>query len=130
VPAGPKWWNAELLHDPAIAALASKVRCTVESSWGPVLAEQVETDGIWCRIPVSVSVRSTRGSWELAADYAKGDPWDPRFPLTDDELAAKVVEYTADALGQVSADLLVDAGRRLDQDGAINDLVRALSSSD
>ena len=128
VPAGPKWWRESNLSDPRVAEIAGKVVCAIEPSWSWVLAEQVEGDGIWRRIPVAVTVRTARGEWSACADYAKGDPFgDSRFVFTGAELAVKVLEYCSDELGPAAAQRLLDASSRLTEPGAIGELISALS---
>ncbi|HEY4333771.1 MAG TPA: MmgE/PrpD family protein, partial [Ilumatobacteraceae bacterium] len=56
VPPGPAWWDAEQL-DADSRRLATRVRSAVDQSLGPVMTEQIRTEGFFRRLPLTVQVR-------------------------------------------------------------------------
>lgn len=130
IPAGPQWWDEALMSDPRVSAIAARVSAAVRPDWALEVVSQVEKDGVWREMPVAVTVSTPQGTWRTETRLAKGDPWDPRFRLTDDELRSKVLEYARHHLGDHGASELFAAAMGLDTSPSLDAMTDALIMKD
>lgn len=99
-PAGPAWFTAQRIADPAVLSIADRVRVTTD----PAVEEARRRDSSALRATVTVRFRDGRVV-EARAVSARGGPDDP---LTDDEVASKARTLIAPALGDTRTEQLID----------------------
>jgi 2-methylcitrate dehydratase PrpD len=126
VPAGPEWSKPHRLAAPEVNAVAGRVTCAVEPSWGPVLEAQVKESGRWGRMPVRLSVSARGQRFEVSTDTARGDP-DPANRLSDAELIDKAHRFADEGLTPAGVDALVECVAKADSLSDVAELAEALT---
>lgn len=117
IPAGPKWVTAERLADPFSRRLAAMVEITEDpdSTRAYMELRRLETRGA---AEVHVGGQVYRRSYLNGETYGS-----PGMPLTDAMVEEKFLELTSLSMDAARARKLLDAVRRIDEVGDINDLV-------
>lgn len=87
VPAGPRWYDPEVMADPAIAAFRARV--TVEPEPSSANIGTWMTGGQWRGVPGGVDVHARGQVFSATADMSLGDPWSTETLYSDDALMAK-----------------------------------------
>ncbi|MFY9328839.1 MAG: MmgE/PrpD family protein [Georgfuchsia sp.] len=127
IPPGPKWFNADLSSE-RVRSFARKVRHEVNAEWGPLLAEQMEKEGVLRYIPTEVIVRTRSGAeYRGFAQSAHGDPWAAGFEMTDAELGDKARGYLDGILPAAKIDALITAVFDLDKASDVRAVAHAMS---
>lgn len=116
-PTGPSWYAPELLADPAIAALAGRIR--VEPSVGADDAYYQEG-----KLPAEATVWTQDGR-ELTGriDYARGEPANP---LSDQDLADKFIGLAEPVLGGGQAGVVLGLIHQLEALDDVRELTARL----
>jgi 2-methylcitrate dehydratase PrpD len=128
VPPGPRWFDPAEFRDPDRQHFAKKVSCEFVEAWNEPFMAQVLTDGKFRKVPITVEVTTSDGSWSRSTDYAKGDPWgEAEHQMTDAELATKVRDFTAAHLTGPAADRLFASAMQLDHAPDLNELTAAFT---
>ncbi|NGP07391.1 MmgE/PrpD family protein [Rhodococcus sp. 14C212] len=126
VPAGPAWFDDELLQSDRIRTLARKVRHEVNPDWGPVMLEQMETQGFSARIPTEVTLRTRSGhTYTEYTEYAKGDPWSAETAFGFDDVADKTRRFLHNILPAARIEELIEAVRVLEGSTDISRIAKA-----
>ncbi|ODU06247.1 MAG: hypothetical protein ABS81_05380 [Pseudonocardia sp. SCN 72-86] len=126
VPAGPRWWAADLRADPAVHAFVDRVRGRVEPAWHDLLVEQVGGGGRFRRLPTRVTVTARGARVSAFADVPSGDPSPADVYLDDAALAAKFSTFLEGVGAPGSAARLLEAGMDLDRAVTLDGLAEVL----
>jgi hypothetical protein len=103
------------------------VRHEVEPSWGPILLEQMQSDGFFSRLPTEVVVRTKSGAEHRRyTEYALGDPWSAESTYSDDQVAAKARQYLEAILPASRIEDLVKAVEGLETATDVSAIVEAM----
>ncbi len=125
VPPGPAWYRPDTLKDPAVRALAAKVRVTrdevLASEWESILT--ADGGGRLRRTRGSVTVTTADARFDRDTDYAIGDPWRPETAVSWSFLEEKFASFAGDLITPGRRDEIVSLFRELD---AVDDVAGEL----
>jgi 2-methylcitrate dehydratase PrpD len=102
----PTWWEAASRSDPEVLALMDRVELETDAAAQARYAAERNS----ARIPATVSIETSRGTFERARRHARGGLDDP---LTGEEIERKFRELAGPASG-VPADRILDAVSKLE----------------
>ncbi len=123
-PPGPRWFDADTFADPAVRALAAKVRTAPD----PVLADEwhktVSGGGKVRRTRGNVLIETRGGTHTLESDFALGDPWSEQTRAGWDFVEGKLDSFCADVLTDDQRKALLRTVRHLD---AVDDITTDLT---
>jgi 2-methylcitrate dehydratase PrpD len=112
---GPSWQTADNIADERQHAFAQKVRIEGHRDAGPVIAQQMMTDGRFRRIPNEVRITARGEVFSDSNEYSWGDPWTEQTRMTDEQLKDKFRVYAAEALPAAQSGEALDALLDLEQ---------------
>jgi 2-methylcitrate dehydratase PrpD len=125
---GPKWFNCDL-SDPILRGLADRVRYEVEDDWGGVLAEQLEREGFFSRLPNELTIRTSSGAeYRGYTEYAKGDPWSLETAYGDADVSKKARQYLEGILPTAKVEQLIDAVLAVEKAMDVSAIARAMTA--
>lgn len=87
VPAGPRWYEDEAMHDPAIMAFRERVVVEPEPSSANI--GKWITGGQWRGVPGGVDVHARGQVFSSTADMSLGDPWSDATLFSDKDILDK-----------------------------------------
>lgn len=116
IPAGPKWLSAERLADPFSRQLAARVEIVEDPE-----STRAYKELRWLDIRGAAEI--TAGGRTYTRDYSIGETYgSPGADMTEAMVESKFMEATALSLDEARARRLLDAVRRFDEFGDINEL--------
>jgi 2-methylcitrate dehydratase PrpD len=125
IPAGPRWFQADL-RDEGVRRIARKVRYEVVPEWGQVLLEQTRDQGYFARLPTEVVVRTRAGAEHRGyTEYANGDPWSPEHAYDFARVGEKARQYLDGILPAAKIEALIAAVDGLDAAADVSAVVGA-----
>jgi 2-methylcitrate dehydratase PrpD len=128
VPPGPKWFSRDFT-DPELREMAERVHYEINDSWGPYLAEQLEQEGYFGRIPTELVLRTTAGQEHRGyTEYALGDPWSPEFSFTDKQVADKTRGFLDGILPTAKIEQLIEAVLTIEQADDVSAIAAAMTA--
>ncbi|NGP09746.1 MmgE/PrpD family protein, partial [Rhodococcus sp. 14C212] len=114
VPPGPRWFDDAVLNRPEVRRFAERVTAEVVDEWGPSVAEQLETEGFFAKVPTEIIVRTRSGAeFSGRAEYAHGDPWTSEHAFDYERIADKARLYLDGILPAQQIEDLIGACREL-----------------
>ena len=109
IPAGPKWFEVDLMSDD-VRSVARRIGYEVVPEWGEALLEQSSGDGFFARLPTEVIVRTRSGEEHRGfAEYAKGDPWSEESAYSYSDVAGKARRFLDGILPPERIEALIEA---------------------
>lgn len=87
IPAGPRWYEDEIMSDPAIAAFRARVSVEPEPSSANIGTWM--TGGQWRGVPGGVDVEARGQVFSATADMSIGDPWSQATLYSDEAILDK-----------------------------------------
>ncbi|MBF0278649.1 MAG: MmgE/PrpD family protein [SAR324 cluster bacterium] len=91
IPPGVDWYQPEIMRDPKVISLRKKIKIKIDPR---IMTDQIarqisQHPRIIKEIPTTVEVLAKGQVFSETVKYAKGDPWDPEFRISDEELKDK-----------------------------------------
>ena len=105
----PHWQSAEVLNDVRLRSFTQRIRVETDPAIQRLMAEDFRRTRRYPRVPATVIVTARGTSYSASTEYAWGDPGTKETRMTDEELKAKFMEYTAAVMMPKRAAALLDA---------------------
>jgi 2-methylcitrate dehydratase PrpD len=128
--AGPDWVHTERLDDPRVRALAAKVHLEINPKTSAAIKDQLESDGVYKRVPTELEVIARGSRFIVNTDFATGDPWTPESRMTDEHLANKFRSMCRHRLDPSQIDLAIDKIKTLENAIDLTEIFHHLTPGD
>ncbi len=123
---GPEWQNYVRWRDPRVLSFAEKVRVYVDPSADALYADQVKSGGERKKMHSAIEVRAKGKSFKAECDYARGDPWQPEYVMSDDDLKEKFRNLSYRILRPDNIEKAIETIYNLERVKDVGDLVACL----
>ncbi len=120
---GPEWQNPARWHDPRVLSFGQKVRVYVDPAADAVYADQVKSGGERKKMHSAIEVKAKGKSYSSRTDYAKGDPWQPGYAMSDEELDNKFRNFSYRLLRPDNIENAIKTIRNLENVACVDELV-------
>lgn len=123
IPPGVEWYRPEIMRDPKVIELRKKINIEIDpQTMTEQIARQIsQHPRIIKEIPTTVEVVARGQVFSETVKYAKGDPWDPEFRISDEELKDKF-KLNASALLPLSLEWKKNIEEAIDKCFKLEDL--------
>jgi 2-methylcitrate dehydratase PrpD len=125
IPAGPRWVSPEFWNAPQVEALKAKVHCHRDEAIDRKVVEQLLA-GRWEKTHSRVVLKAAGRSFEAAADYAPGDPFQADLAFTDAQLFAKFRNSTGLGLPAAQIERCIETVMMLEREPDVRGLLQLL----
>jgi 2-methylcitrate dehydratase PrpD len=125
-PPGPDWHTTASLHDPEVAAFASRVTVGTNPEAEGVLRRLIDDKGHAEAIPTAVTITARGRTFRDARAHATGDAWAEGASATDERLREKFIRFCAPALPRDQIGEAIAIVDHLDHEPTVDPLVAAL----
>ncbi len=123
---GPEWQSPARWKDPRVLSFARKAKLYVDPDADAMYAGQVMAGGERKKIHSKIQIKARGQTFNAQADYAKGDPWEPQYVMSDDEMKNKFRNFSSRFLRPDNIENAMDTIYGLDKVECVEDLVRFL----